>query len=291
MANPTPPHPVRGVVLFCVAVVLFACLDATAKHLSQRWPVGMLAWGRYVVHFVLMTAFLAPTWRGRLLATTRPVLQSIRGFSLVLVTVLAMAAFKRVPLAEATALLFASPLLVALLARPILGEQIGRLRWTAVLLGFAGVVMLTRPGSGLDPIGVACALAAAVAYAGYQLMTRTLSHSSHPVTMLYYTALAGTLSLSLAQPLIGPLRWPGWLDGSLIAALGLLGGTGHYLLTRAFREAPASLLSPLIYTQLIWAALLGWLVFGNTPSAATIAGMIVIGASGLIIAYDSTRSR
>ncbi|WP_374604292.1 DMT family transporter [Niveibacterium sp.] len=290
MGKQSAPRPIRGVVLFCVAVVLFACLDATAKHLSQHWPVAMLAWGRYVVHFVLMTAFLAPTWRGRLLATERPVLQSVRGLSLVAVTVLAMAAFKRMPLAEATAVLFASPLLVALLARPILGEHIGKLRWTAVLLGFTGVVMLTRPGSGLDPVGVACALAAAVAYAGYQLMTRTLSHVSHPVTMLYYTALAGTVSLSLAQPLIGPLSWPGWLDGAMIVALGLFGGTGHYLLTRAFREAPASLLSPLIYTQLIWAALLGWLVFGNTPSAATIAGMLVIGASGLLIAYDSTRS-
>ncbi|MCX9157198.1 DMT family transporter [Niveibacterium sp. 24ML] len=282
-------HPLRGVLLFCLAVALFACLDATAKHLSQKWPVGMLAWGRYSVHFVLMTAFLAPIWRGRLLRTKRPLMQCARGVSLVVVTVLAMAAFQRMPLAEATALMFASPLLVAILARPILHEQIGRLRWFAILLGFSGVLMLTRPGSGLDLLGIACALGAAVAYAAYQLMTRVMSSSEHPVTMLYYTACAGTLILSGTQPLLGTLQWPGYMDAALIAMLGLLGGTGHYLLTRAFREAPASMLSPLIYLQLVWAAMLGWLVFGDTPTTATIAGMLVIGASGLLIAWESTR--
>ncbi|GAA5183105.1 DMT family transporter [Niveibacterium umoris] len=282
----------RGVALFCVAVVLFACLDAIAKHLSRTWPVAMLAWGRYVTHFILMTVFLAPRWRGRLLASKRPLLQSLRGLSLVAVTVLAMAAFKRMPLAEATALLFASPLLVAILARPILGERIGHIRWSAIAIGFAGVLMLTRPGNGLDPLGVACALAAAVAYAAYQLMTRTLSSSEHPVTMLYYTALAGTLSLSALQPfLVDSLPWPGAVDAALIAALGVLGGSGHYLLTRAFRDAPASLLSPLVYTQLIWAALLGWIVFDNAPTAATLAGIAVIGTSGLLIAWDSAHPR
>lgn len=284
-------HPLRGLALFCIAVVLFACLDAIAKHLSQRWPVAMLAWGRYTVHFVLMTAFLAPSWGRRLLRTERPLLQCVRGVSLVVVTVLAMAAFKRMPLAEATTLLFASPLLVAILARPVLGEQIGRIRWTAILLGFGGVLLLTRPGNGLDPLGLACAMGAAIAYAAYQLMTRLMSRTEHPATMLYYTACAGTLLLSGAQSMMGTLQWPGYTDAALIAALGVLGGSGHYLLTRAFREAPASMLSPLIYTQLVWAAILGWLVFGDTPNATSVAGMLVIGASGLLIAWESTRKR
>lgn len=283
-------RPLRGVVLFCVAVVLFACLDATAKHLSLRWPVGMLARGRYTAHFALMTVLLAPHWRGRLLATRSPGMQTVRGLSLVAVTILAMAAFKRMPLAEATALLFASPLIVALLARPVLGEQLGPTRWIAVLLGFIGVVMLTRPGSGLDPVGVVCALSAAIANAVYQLLTRKMSRREHPVTLLYYTALTGAAALTIAQPVIGPLQWPGWFDASLIVTLGLLGGIGHYLLTRAFRDAPASVLAPLSYTQLIWATLLGWMVFDNTPSAKTLSGIAVIGASGLLIAWDSTRN-
>ena len=286
----TVQHPLRGIALCAAAVVLFACLDATAKHLSRIWPVAFLAWGRYTAHLLLMTIFLGPSWRGRLLRTKRPWAQIIRGSMLVAVTVLMMAAFKRMPLAEATSIIFAAPLLVVLAARPVLKEKIGPLRWVAVVMGFVGVLMLTRPGNDLDPVGMGCALAAAVAYAIYQLMTRMMSNTEHPVTMLYYTALTGTLSLSCTLPTLVTPRTPNTIEVLAILALGILGGGGHFLLTRAFRDAPASLLAPLVYTQLPWAALLGWLVFDNLPGPLAATGMLVICAAGVLIAVDGTRA-
>ncbi len=286
-----PQHPPRGIALLSLAVILFACLDATSKHLAQLWPVAFLAWGRYAAHLALMTIFLGPRWRGRLLRTQRPWAQIIRGLMLVALTVLMMAAFKRIPLAEATAISFVAPMLVVLAAQPVLKEKIGVLRWIAVLTGFIGVLMLTRPGNHLDPVGMGCALAAAVANAIYQLMTRMMSKTEHPVTMLYYAALTGTLGLSFALPTLVIPHTPNLVEILMILALGILGGGGHFLLARAFREAPASQLAPLIYTQLPWAALLGWLVFGNLPGPLAAAGMAVICAAGLLIAFEHALKR
>lgn len=286
-----PQQPLRGVALFCGATLLFACLDATSKHLSAVWPIGILAWGRYLTHWGLMTTLLAPRWQTRLIRCSRPLLVTVRGLLLVLVTVLMMTAFSRMPLAEATAIGFASPLLVTLAAGPVLGEPIGRLRWAAVLVGLIGVLVLTRPGSGLDPWGTLAAITSAVAFAAYQLLTRQLSATEHPVTLLYVTALAGTVTLSLALPWLGaPPDDIGLRDIVQIASLGVFGGAGHYLLTRAFHHAPASLLSPLIYTQLIWAGLFGWVLFDDTPDAGALGGMAIIGLAGMMIAVDGHRT-
>jgi len=284
------PRALHGVLLFLCAVVLFACLDASAKYLSARWSIALLAWIRYTVHFSLMSVLLLPQ-RGRgLLRTARPVAQILRGLCLVSVTVLMMTAFQRMPLAEATSIMFASPLLVVLASRPLLREKIGALRWLAVLIGFGGVLLITRPGGGLDPWGVAAALAASVVYAAYQLMTRHLA-AENPSTLLYYTALTGVFCLSFGLPADAFALSASAREYVLMLALGVLGGGGHYLLTRAFREAPASLLSPLMYTQLIWAGLLGWLVFNDRPSPSAALGMLVVAASGVLIALDTRRSQ
>ncbi|WP_341678948.1 DMT family transporter [Niveibacterium sp. SC-1] len=284
------PRALHGVLLFLCAVVLFACQDACAKYLTAHWPIALLAWVRYTVHFSLMSALLLPH-RGRdLLRTRRPVAQVLRGLCLVSVTVLMMTAFQRLPLAEATTIMFASPLLVVLASRPLLQERIGALRWAAVLVGFAGVLLITRPGGGLDPWGVAAALAASVVYAVYQLMTRQLSSTETPATLLYYTALTGVFCLSFGLPANAFGRAAAPYEYGLMLALGVLGGGSHYLLTRAFREAPASLLSPLSYTQLIWAGLLGWIIFGDRPGAGAGLGMLVVAASGVLIALDSRRA-
>lgn len=275
--------------MLCTAVIIFATQDALTKHLTARFPIGLLAWGRYLVHWILMTAFLAPRWRSRLLATHKPGAMVIRGLLLAAVTVLMMIAFKRMPLAEATTIIFASPLLVMIAARPLLGEKISGLRWLAVVTGFIGVLLLTRPGSGLDPVGVACALVSALCYTGYQLLTRHLIATEHPVTQLYYTACAGTLCLTASLPLIGPAPMPDIPELIQICALGIFGGGGHYLVTRAFRDAPASLLAPLMYTQLIWAVLLGWVFYADVPQGLSLLGMLIIASSGLLIALDGRR--
>ncbi len=180
--------------------------------------------------------------------------------------------------------------LVALLAGPVLGERIGAGRWTAIIVGVCGVLLIARPGGALNPAGMAWALAAAASYAAYQLLTRRLSQVEHPMTLLFYTALVGTAATSLTLPWFWTETDPSPLQWLQIASLGVYGGVGHFLLIRAFRLAPASTLSPFTYSQLIWAAALGWLVFGHVPDAMTSVGMAVIAASGLWLALGARRS-
>ncbi len=281
----------QGIALLLAALLLFACLDATAKHLSHTYPIPFLVWARYTLHCLLMLIFLAPSMRWRLVATRKPVSQVVRGLMLVGTTGFAMASFRVMPLAETTSVVFVTPLAVSLLAGPVLGERVGPLRWTAVIAGFAGMLLIARPGSHVSATGIAFALAAAACYTVYQLQTRLLSPSEHTLTLLFYTALVGTVTMTVALPWYwgGPL--PTLADGLLIATLGLYGGTGHYLLTRAFRLTAASTLSPFLYTQLIWATLLGWAVFGDLPDGTTALGMAVIAAGGLAIVLADARIR
>ncbi|THF62735.1 DMT family transporter [Pseudothauera rhizosphaerae] len=283
------PATLRSIATLLGALFLFVLLDATAKHLSRTYPVPMLVWGRYLVHFVLMAALLGPSMGGRLVSTDRPARQVLRALCLLAVTFLTMAALARMPLAETNAIVFTAPLLVTLLARPILGERIGALRWAAVLVGFAGVLLIVRPGNGLVAEGVLLALASAVCYAIYQILTRQLTATESPVTMLFYTALVGTAGMTLLLPWIwsGPL--PDVTDALLIASLGINGGAGHFLLIRAFRDAPASTLSPILYVQLMWAMLVGWLAFDHFPDGPALAGILTIGGAGAMIALQGRR--
>ena len=284
-----PQHPLRGVVLFLAAVFLFAALDATAKYMNAFFAVPLLVWARYLVHFVIMLVFMAPGMGREIIATRRPWLMSFRALMLVGVTLLAQLALKTLPLAETTALVFITPLLVALLAGPLLGEQVRRSTWLITLVGFAGVLLIARPGGALFGTGVAYALGAALCYAIYQILTRKLAATEHPNRLLFYTALIGTLSMSLTLPAYWDGQIPTPTQGLLIVSLGLYGGIGHFMLIRAFREAPASTLSPLLYIQLIWATLLGWWVFDQLPDLLAIVGMLIIGASGLSLAIRSRR--
>lgn len=285
------PHPLRGILLMLAAVLCFALLDATAKHLAAKFPVPMLVWARYTLHCVLMLIFLAPSMRWKLVATRRPWLQTIRALMLVGVTGLNIAALHYLPLAETTAMLFLAPLIVSLLAGPFLGESLRPAHWAVILAGFAGVLLIARPGSALHPTGLALVLAAALCYSIYQIQTRQLSPTENTLTMLFYTALTGTVGMTLAAPVYwgGPL--PDWREALLIASLGIYGGTGHFLLISAFRHAPATTLSPLLYVQLIWATLLGWLVFDHWPDGMTLAGMAVIAASSAALALLQRRGR
>ncbi|MCX8086808.1 MAG: DMT family transporter [Rhodocyclaceae bacterium] len=283
-------RPLRGILMMLAADLCFALLDATAKHLSQKFPVPMLVWARYTLHCLLMLLFLAPTMRWRLIQTRHPVKQVVRALLLVAVTAFAMAAFKRLPLAETTALLFVTPLFVALLAGPLLGEKLRRLHWSASIFGFLGALLIARPGGVIDPPGIALILVAALCYSLYQIQTRQLSPSEDTLTMLFYTALVGTLSMSLAAPLYWSGPWPTGMEAGLIATLGLYGGAGHFLLIRAFRHAPASTLSPFLYAQLIWATLLGWLVYDHWPDMLSFVGMTIIAGSSISLALGERRS-
>lgn len=283
-------HPLRGVLLTAAAVLLFACLDACNKYLTARYRVSLLAFDRYLVQSLLMLCLL---WRSEgmgLLRARRPLLVTIRALCLAGLTMFQMLALARMPVAEATAISFVTPLLVVLLARPLLGEKIGLFRWGAVIAGFVGVLLVANPGGDVDPLGVTYVLCGALCGTGYQLLSRSLASTESTSTMLFYTGLAGIVFF-LPGVVLAPMPPnPGLLDGVLLLCVGALGGVGHYLFTRAYKFASASLIAPFSYLQLLWAGILGWLVFNRVPHHFALFGMLIIGGSGVAVAWHQQRN-
>lgn len=272
---------IQAGVLFLAALFLFAAADTTFKYLSAFFTVPLLVWARFFVHLVLMLFTVAPGSGRALIVTGKPWLMTLRALMLVGASLFLQHAFKDLPLAETTSIFFVTPMLVALLAGPLLGERLSLRTWLATLGGFTGVLLIARPGGAMFGSGVVYTLAAALCYACYQLLTRKLSESEPVLRQLFYTALVGTAVMSLTLPgyWTGDIPTPG--HALLILSLGVSGGVGHFLFIRAFRDTPASSLAPMLYFQLIWVTLLGWLVFGQYPDWLSTLGMLVIGASGL----------
>lgn len=285
MIPSSPTHPLRGVALICAAVVLFAALDATGKFLSRSYPVPFLVWVRYAVHLAVMLALLGPSMRGKLLRTRRPALQILRGLALVVTSVAFLGALYHLPLAEGTALMFLTPLVVTVLAGPVLGERVTPARWTGIAAGLVGVLLIVRPGTSLSTIGVLLVLAAVACLTGYHLLTRVLSSTENSLTTLFYTALVGTGVMTAAQLFLAFPRQIGSGDLLLLVSLGASGGIGHFLLIRAFHHASASTLMPFTFSQLVWATLFGWITFGQLPDLPAALGMLIIGAGGAWVAW------
>lgn len=286
-----PQNIMRGILLMLGAVFLFASMDATAKWLSLKYPVPMLVWARYLVHCLLMLVFLLPSHGRRLWYSPRPGLQIVRALMLLGVTGFVMAAFRLLPLTVATAIIFLAPLMVGLLAGPLLKEKVGPIQAAALALGLLGVVLIARPGGEVPLLGVIFAGIGALCYTAYQLMTRMLAPYESSVTMLFYTALIGTVVTTLLLQWIWTEIHPGGLDLFLICTLGVLGGSGHYLLIRAFRIAPATALAPFLYAQMAWAGLLDLIVFQHVPDGPTWAGIALIVAAGLGVVLWERRHR
>lgn len=287
---PEVQQPLRGIVLVLMAFLFFAVLDATSKHLAQTFAVPLLVWARFTVHCLLMLIFLAPSMRAKLLVTRRPLAQVMRSLMLLGMTGFTIAGLRLMPLAEATSLMFITPLFVALLAGPWLNEKIGLGRWLAALAGFAGALIIARPGGDLSGLGTLLMLGAALCYSVYQIQTRQMSVTENTFTMLFYTGLTGTVIMTLGLPWFWGGPQPSPFEALLIFSLGLSGGIGQYLITRAFRHAPASTLSPFMYGQIIWATLLGWQLFGHVPDSLSILGMAIIVGSGLVIVFGERRN-
>ncbi len=265
-----------------VMVVCFSVLETTAKYLSRSYPVPMLVWCRYFVHTVFMVLLLAPRMGTRLVRTGQPGGQFVRAALLMGSTLFNFTALSYLPMAEVKAISFISPLLVTLLAVWLLREHVNVARWIAVALGFAGVLFIVRPGSDMLQWPALFALGSATCYSLYQIMTRKFSETENPLTTLFYTALIGCVLMSLVVPWFWTA--PDWRHGPLLLLLGAAGGFGHYMLIRAMELASASFLSPLGYMQLLWAVLLGFLVFGDFPDPHAFIGMAIIVGSGLYVA-------
>lgn len=277
-------HPWRGALLCIVGLFLFACMDTTTKYLSATYNVPMIVAFRYLGNLLLMVALLGPTRRHELMRTDRTGLVLVRAACLASASLLVGLALQRMPVAETTAISFIAPLVVVLIARPLLGERIGVIGWAAAIAGFGGVLLIVRPGSGLNSLAVIFALTAVAANAGYQLLSRVLVGSERTLAMLFYTALFGSIVFGLALPWTLHGRVPSAFELLLFASLGIYGGLGHFLFTKAYRYADASILAPMTYFQLVWAGLLGWIIFRHVPDPLSMVGMAVIAGSGLVIA-------
>jgi drug/metabolite transporter (DMT)-like permease len=279
----------RGILLALLAAFLFACMDTSIKYLTAQYDAPLIVAIRYMVLCLLMVTLLAPSQGHRLVQVKRTGLVLVRAVCLAAASLFLALALKRMPVAESTALLFLAPLLVVLMSGRVLREDVGVIGWTAAVAGFAGVLMIARPGAGLDPAGIVFGLCAAMLTAAYQLLSRVLAHSERTIALLFYTALIGAVGFGAALPWFWPESVPSAFQSALFVAVGVLGGLGHFLFTAAHRDAPASLLAPVMYAQLLWAALMGWLAYGHVPDRVSMLGMCLVAAAGIAIALKSRR--
>src|SRR5438477_452800 len=232
---------------------------------------------------VMLLVFL-PQYGRRLLATRRPAVQIGRSLLMLVSNMMFVVAITRVPLATASAIGFTSPLIVTALSVPILHESVGIRRWSAVVIGFAGALLVIRPGAGLHDLAVLLLLLSSGAYALYQIATRWVSFYDDAAIGIIFTALLGSLVMTATLPFVFVMPRSA-LDILLFASLGLLGGAGHYLVIRAFQSGPAAVIAPLGYIELIGTTILGYAIFGNFPDLCTWIGAAIIIASGLYIAF------
>ena len=296
--NPLPQKNAhrRAIILMMCALSLLICLDASGKYLGgQGVPVAATTWSRYFGHLLVVLILFFPRDGWQLFRAVRPSFQWARGVFMVSVTLLYFAALKFMPLAEATALFFLTPLITTGLSAWFLHERPTRWALIAVVLGFIGVLIVVRPGGDLPLIGLLLVVAAAACNACYQTLTRAASSSAmlpeRTSTQLLFAGMVGALLMTVFMP----FWWtPGWtaavapLTWLVFAATGVLGAMGHLLLIRAYSLAPAPIIAPWTYMQLLLSLAIGWLVFDAVPDSTTLIGMAVIGLSPQLTRLNRT---
>lgn len=275
--------------LMVSALLFFSCIDTTAKFLGRALPSVEVAWARYMVA-ALIALFLSGAHRNRgVWVSKRLDLQILRSFLLLGSTVANFYALTKLQLAETSTINFLQPMFVALMAGPLIGEKVGAARLAAIVSGFLGVVIAMQPGTrAFQPIALVSVLGVACA-AGYALTTRKLAAIDAPQTTLAWTQAAGVLVLTPVLPFLwrtppSPVFWAGMF------MIGLFGAVGHQLLIIAHRFAPAAVLAPFNYTQLLWGIGLGFLVFGDKPPLATLGGAVVVVLCGLFLIVHERRA-
>ena len=270
----------RGILLVVAATLLWASSDVMVKLLVRDYAIVQVLWVRYVVFFGFALVLAGRRFGRRLFATQMPKAQLGRGLLTLGNNVLVIYAFSLMPLADVAAILAVGPLIVTALSVPFLGETVGPRRWAAVAVGFAGVLLILRPGFGVfDPVALA-PLAGAVFFAGYQLLTRVVGRVDAPPTSLLYMSAIGLAGSSL----VVPFHWTTpavAADWGLFAAAAGISVVAHGLFIKALTLAPASAVQPFNYCVLAWSIPMGWLVFAQFPDAPTLAGAAVVVASGL----------
>jgi len=276
--------PLSAVLLIVCASACFTTVDVSVKQLSQRYPVPLIVWARWGMQALIVLAVVGPRMRGELLRTTRLRLHLVRSVLLIASSLCFFSALRYLPLAEATALNYTAPILVTLMAGWFLNERLTRPRWAFVVAGFVGMLLIVRPGGEMLAPAALLVLGGATLYALFQIITRTLA-GEHLMVLLAYPSLVGTLLLSLGIPFVHSDGWYPTSDLAAFIGIGIVGSVGHLLFIQAFQRASASAIAPFTYTQLLWSTLAGWLVFGTFPDGWTLAGILVIAGSGVVLTW------
>ena len=279
-----------GIALVTAACACFSVLDTTAKYVSAWVPLLMALWFRYAFQAVATTLVMLPLRGVKVLRTRHLPFQCLRGVLLLASSLFAFASLKDMPVGEFTAIVMISPLVVTLLAATVLKEKVSLLRWMLVAGGFAGTVVIIRPGSetfhwtSLLPLGLVAS------NAWFQVLTSKLARTEDPVTMHLYTGWVGTLLASLALPFVWVQLDASWLWLPL-GLMGAMATIGHFMLILAYQRAPAATLTPYLYSQIGFGMLGGWLVFEHVPDGWATAGMVMIAVCGAGGAWLTVRER
>ncbi|PTX05942.1 EamA/RhaT family transporter [Achromobacter mucicolens] len=282
----TARGPMIGVLLLVLSMWTLSCLDASGKWVMNAGvPLLVLSWVRYAIHLVLVLALVLPARGMRVLRSTKPREQLIRGGSMFLATLMFFTTLSYIPQAEATSINFLAPLLVLSLAPWILKEPARMSRFVAAGIAFVGVLIVIRPGGGLHPVGTIFGLLTACCFTAQFIATRRVA-GDDPFTSLIWSGAVGTICLTLALPFILPPALPvlqalSAFDWMVLISTGITGCVGHLFQIAAYRRAPASTLAPFIYLQIISATSVGWLVWGHFPDPLTWLGIAIICASGI----------
>jgi drug/metabolite transporter (DMT)-like permease len=279
----------RGILLIMGAVATFSCIDTSSKYLNLHMGIAQVVWARYTFAFLLTLIVSNPITRPGMMRTTRPWLQIGRSLLLVASTALNVMALRYLQLDQTSSIMFSLPFLVALLAGPLLGEWIGLRRWIAISVGFLGVLVVMRPGVGGIHPAAALTVIGTICYAFYTISTRVLARSDTTDTTLFYSNVVGFVGTSILLPFVWTTP-SDWFVMLIMVAIGFFGAFGHFLMIAAHRLAPAPILAPFVYTQLVWMVTLGYLVFGDVPSRWTLAGAVIVIGSGLYLLLSERRA-
>lgn len=280
--------PISGILVLIISTWALSGLDASGKWvMGLGVPLLVMCWFRYVIHFFLVLALVLPSKGWGIFRSQRPRDQLLRGIIMMLATFSFFTALRYLPQAEATAINFLAPLIVLSAAPWLLKEKSYISRWFAAAFGLLGVIIIIRPGSGLPPLGIFFGLITACMFATQFIITRRVA-IDHAMTTLLWSGAVGSVCLSIALPFILPTAWPllktltplQWL---ILASTGFWGALGHLWQIQAYRLAPASLLAPFVYLQIIAASGLGWLIWGQFPDRTSWFGIAIICSSGIVI--------
>ena len=278
-----PANAQFGIAMFAAGVALVPAMDAIAKFLTDQMHGMQIVWGRYFFTVLILAPIVALTVPRSRWIPPQLGLQIFRGLCLFVATSLFFISLRHLPLADALAIVYISPLITTALSGPLLGEKIGVRRWVAVAIGLVGALMIIRPGLGVVHPASILPVGSGIALSLYIVATRKLSGTASPVVTLFFTGLVGLVASLPAQPAVWvqpSAQMLGWL-----AAIGVIAVIGHLLVIKGLDHAPASTLAPLGYLEIVSGAILGLVVFGEFPDAWTLCGATIIISAGLYITY------